>query len=118
MKKSEGYQYELIDVNRGRYRQILANYAETVQQQFAKAYREKDAVAFNQYSKEILNFIEDMDQLLTTPEDFLWGKWISEARSWGTTPLEANIFEKNARNLITFWGDECNILQPINGLEC
>ena len=32
-------------------------------------------------------------------------KWISAARAWGRTPQEKDYFERNARTIITVWGD-------------
>ena len=32
-------------------------------------------------------------------------KWIEDARSWGTTPEEKDYFERDARNILTTWGD-------------
>jgi alpha-N-acetylglucosaminidase len=34
------------------------------------------------------------------------GKWIADARRWGTTPEEQDLYEFNARDLITLWGDK------------
>ena len=47
-----------------------------------------------------------MDRLLATKKDFSLGKWLNAAKSWGTTPEEKKLYEKNARNLITLWGDK------------
>ena len=50
--------------------------------------------------------MEDMDRLLATRKDFLLGKWIGEARRNGITPAEKDLYEKNARDIITLWGDK------------
>jgi alpha-N-acetylglucosaminidase len=47
-----------------------------------------------------------MDRLLATRADFLLGRWLNAAKSWGTTPAEKDLYEKNARNLLTLWGDK------------
>lgn len=39
------------------------------------------------------------------------GRWLNDARSWGTTLEEKNLYEKNARNLITLWGDKNSTLR-------
>ena len=33
------------------------------------------------------------------------GPWLTSARSWGKTEAEKNLYEQNARDLITLWGD-------------
>jgi len=102
LKNSEGYQFDLVDLTR----QVMANYASTMQQQFAQDYKDKDLAAFQKHSDAFITLIEDMDKLLATQEDFLLGRWLNSAKSWGTTESEKKLYEKNARNLITLWGDE------------
>ena len=99
---SVGYRYDLVDVTR----QVLANYASPLQQSIATAYSKKDIASFRKYSAEFIQLIEDMDTLLRTHPDFLLGKWIEDARSWGVTPEEKNLYEFNARDLVTLWGDK------------
>src|SRR5262249_8119673 len=52
-----------------------------------------------------LQLISDMDALLATRKDFLLGPWIADARNCGGTPGEKALYERNARDLITLWGD-------------
>ena len=108
---SEGYRYDLVDITR----QVLANYSNQLQQQFAQAYQNKDTATFDKESAEFLDLIDDMEKLLATHENFLLGKWISDARSWGITPEEQNLYEFNARDLVTLWGDkDCSLHEYSN----
>ncbi len=100
-KTSDGFQYDLVDVTR----QVLANYALPLQRKIVAAYERKDINGFKKLSAAFITLIEDMDQLLATRKDFLLGPWISDARRWGITPQEKALYERNARNLITLWGD-------------
>lgn len=102
LKESEGFRYDLVDVTR----QVLANHATNIQQQFAEDYENKDIEAFKKHSAAFIALIEDMDRLLATQENFLLGKWLNDAKSWGTTEEQERLYEKNARNLITMWGDK------------
>jgi alpha-N-acetylglucosaminidase len=99
---SQGYQYDLVDITR----QVLANYALPLQQQIAADYEKKDTAAFKQHSLEFIALIDDLDTLLGTRQEFLLGKWIADARRWGTTPKEQDLYEFNARDLVTLWGDK------------
>ncbi len=101
-RESDGFEYDLVDITR----QVLANYASPLQQKIALAYQQKDIISFKKYSTEFLELIEDMDILLGTRNDFLLGKWIKDARSWGVTPEEKNLYEFNARDLVTLWGNQ------------
>jgi alpha-N-acetylglucosaminidase len=97
-----GFEYDLVDVTR----QVLANYASPLQQRIAKAYHQHDGVSYAKYAAEYLELIDDMDSLLATRQEFLFGKWLHDARSWGVTPAEKDIYEFNARDVVTLWGDK------------
>ncbi len=105
-EKSDGFQYDLVDVTR----QVLATYALPLQQEIAKAYRENDKTKFNKLSAEFIELIDDMDRLLATRQDFLLGTWVADARNCGTTESEKALYEQNAKDLITLWGDANNRL--------
>jgi alpha-N-acetylglucosaminidase len=100
-RNSDGFNYDLVDVTR----QVLANYALPLQRKWVKAYQEKNAAEFKLYSGQYLQLISDMDRLLASRKDFLLGPWIADARSWGTMASEKALYERNARDLITLWGD-------------
>jgi len=102
LKQSDGFQYDLVDVTR----QVLANYASPLQQKMAQAYQNKDQQQFKLYSSQFLELMDDMDALLSTRKDFLLGKWINEARANGVMDKEKNLYEFNARDLVTLWGDK------------
>jgi alpha-N-acetylglucosaminidase len=102
LKNSDGFRYDLVDVTR----QVLANYASVVQQRFVRAWKEKDTAGFRRSSRQFLALMDDMDRLLATRKDFLLGRWIKEARACGVTPAESDLYEKNARDLVTLWGDK------------
>jgi len=44
----------------------------------------------------------------------LLGPWIADARSWGATPVEKDLCERNARELLTVWTDLDNITDYSN----
>ncbi len=110
-KNSDGFQYDLVDITR----QVLANYALPLQQEIAVAYQQKDTAGFTRYSKAFLVLISDMDRLLQTRRDFLLGPWLASARQCGITAPEKALYERNARDLITLWGDAAN---PLHEYSC
>jgi alpha-N-acetylglucosaminidase len=94
---------------------VLANYALPLQRKFVEAYKNKDLASFKTYSNQFIALIEDMDKLLATRKDFMLGPWINDARKWGTNEKEKNLYELNAKDLITLWGDkDC----PLNEYAC
>lgn len=104
--KRDAFQQDLVDVTR----QVLANFANHTQQQFAAAYKARDWTAYKKYTTLFVTLIDDLDQLLATRKDFLLGKWLNDARRNGDDVKEKDLFEQNARDLITLWGDkDCGI---------
>ncbi len=110
-KNSDGFQYDLVDLTR----QVLANYALSIHAKLVMAYRNQDRVAYKKYSSEFLQIITDLDSLLGTRRDFLLGQWISDARRSGNDPKEKALYERNARDLITLWGDANS---PLHEYSC
>jgi alpha-N-acetylglucosaminidase len=110
-KNSDGFQYDLVDITR----QVLANYALSVHSKFVRAYLDKDPAGLKRYGDQFLQLIANMDSLLGTRNDFLLGRWISDARNFGTNPKEKALYELNARDLITLWGDANS---PLHEYSC
>jgi alpha-N-acetylglucosaminidase len=104
--EKEEFQYDLVDVTR----QVLANYANHIQRKFSRYYKANDWIAYKKETAVFLSLIDDMDRLLATRREFLLGKWLGDARNYGDDEKEKDLFEQNARDLITLWGDkDCGI---------
>lgn len=85
-------------------RQCLENYFGSLNGQCIAAYRSGDREAVARLSARLLELLDDIDRLVAADTYFLLGKWISDARSMGTTPAERDYFERDARNILTTWG--------------
>jgi alpha-N-acetylglucosaminidase len=109
--KSDGFNYDLVDVTR----QVLVNYAGPLQKKWIRAYQDKNISDFKKYTNQYLQLITDLDMLLATRKDFLLGPWLADARNCGSTLSEKAIYERNARDLITLWGDEKS---PLHEYSC
>ncbi|MGV3765968.1 MAG: alpha-N-acetylglucosaminidase [Chitinophagaceae bacterium] len=110
-KSSSGFQYDLVDLTR----QILADYALPLQRKIAAAWKDKNKPAFTQHTTSFLQLMDDLDQLLATRKEFMLGPWVASARAHGTNEKEKALYEFNAKDLITLWGDEnC----PLNEYAC
>lgn len=97
---SKPYRFDVVDVQR----QLMSNLGQAVHKKAAEAFREKDKAAFALHSARFLELLKDADVLLRTREEFNFDKWLTDARSWGTTPEEKDILEKDATSLVTVWG--------------
>jgi alpha-N-acetylglucosaminidase len=110
-KNSDGFQYDIVDLTR----QVLANYALPLQRKMVGAYQQKDSNQLKLLSDQFIQLIDDMDNLLSTRKEFLLGPWVAEARKNGVTAQEKALYEMNAKDLITLWGDkDC----PLNEYAC
>lgn len=98
-RKSDGYQYDLVNIAR----QVLGNYSSELQKQMSHAYKAKDIKTFHHASEKFIQLGKDVDTLLACRHEFLLGKWVQDARLWGTTMDEKNGYEKNARQILTTW---------------
>lgn len=99
LKDNNSFQYDLVDLSR----QILANYSNELQEEYRLAIDRKDIALHRSIRKSFLELIDDMDLLMSTRKEFMLGPWIEDARFWGTTDEEKDLYEVNARNLLTLW---------------
>jgi alpha-N-acetylglucosaminidase len=102
VRDSDGFRYDLVDITR----QVLANYAAPLQQKWVLAYLQHDLPGFDRFTGQFLELMDDMNALLATRKDFLLGRWIGDARRCGANAAESDLYERNARDIITLWGDK------------
>ncbi len=102
----DGFRYDIVDITR----QVLTEYADVIQAGAARAFAAGDAAGFETAAAAYLELLDDLDRLLETRREFLLGRWLAYARAYGDNAEEADLYEHNARDLITLWGDrDCGI---------
>ena len=103
-KASPAYRYDLADVAE----QVLANAAVEYHKLMVEYKNSKDLVKFEKISNEFLALIDLSDRILSTTEEFMVGTWIEASRKMivGADDWTKDLFEFNARSLITTWGGE------------
>lgn len=97
---SDTYRFDIVDI----MRQCLSDLSIPLHKEITAAYAAEDGKALEAATARFLDLIDDFDRLLGTRSTFLLGKWIADARSWGTTEAEKDLYEWNARTLVTVWG--------------
>ncbi len=97
LQENENYRYDLVDL----MRQTLADYGKTLLDSIAAA----SSADRPELEERFLALILDQDRLLGTLPQFRLGTWTEAARNLGTTQEESDLYEKNARMLLTTWGD-------------
>lgn len=98
------YQKDLVMVSK----QILDNLIIPVRENVNEAYVNKDTVELDKQISIFLGIMDDQNRLLLTQPEFLLGKWIHDARQFGNDSASEAYYEKDARVLITTWGNEGN----------
>lgn len=102
LKSSDSYRFDLVDIQR----QMMTNLGQAIHQKAADAFLAKDSVAFALHSGRFLELLSDVDRLLRTRTEYNFDRWLTDARSWGDTDEEKNLFERNATALVTIWGGD------------
>lgn len=98
---NNNFEYDLVDV----VRQVLAEKGRRTHLEVTAAFNVKDNYAFDRVSRKFLRLIDLQDELLSTRSEFMVGTWINSARDLGQTTQEKDLYEWNARTLITTWGN-------------
>ncbi|MDE5788230.1 MAG: alpha-N-acetylglucosaminidase [Bacteroidaceae bacterium] len=97
LNNNENYRYDLVDL----MRQALADYGKLMLDSIHAA----TGAERTRLSDRFLALILDQDTLLATRPEFRLGRWTEMARALGTNADEKNLYEKNARMLLTTWGE-------------
>ena len=98
--KSKLYRFDIVDVQR----QIMTNLAQRINKAATAAYKAGDLKTFKLHRDRFLELLLDTDKMLASRTEWNFDKWVSDARSWGTTSQEKDQLEEDATSLVTFWG--------------
>jgi len=96
------FEFDLVNV----VRQVLGNYFKNVRDQFTDAYERKDLGRLTDRAKEMIQVLYDMDTILASNKNSLVGDWIASAMTLGKTRAEKNYYERDARKIVTVWGQK------------
>ncbi len=100
---ADAYRYDVVNLTR----QVLGGLGLPFVDSVQAAYDRKDRAALLVAERRVEELLRDLDRLVGTRREFLLGTWLDQAKAWGTTPAERNLYEWNARNIITLWGEKC-----------
>lgn len=106
LKGSDAFVYDFLDITK----QVLANSAQKYHKEMVAAYNAGDSEKFDKISTHFLDLIRLQERVLSTSPEFLVGTWIEQSRTMleGADDWTKDLFEFNARALITTWGDYKN----------
>ena len=90
--------------------QALGNHFAVLRDQFTIAYRTSDLAAARLVAGQMLQLLEDLDALAACDPQLSLKRWLDDASAWGTTSEESAYYRRNARKIITVWGDSKTLL--------
>ena len=97
--QTPGFLYDMTDVTR----QILSELAQPIYKKIDPAYSKDTIGTAKAYTQMIIDIIYDMDELLASNENFLFGSRVEGARSRGATEADAAYYEVIERTFVTYW---------------
>lgn len=101
LRRSSAYRYDLADVAR----QVLSNRSRILLPQIRAAYDTGDITQFEQLTGQWFAAMDLLQQVTATNTQTMLGPWLADARSWASSPAEADRLEYDARSLLTVWGN-------------
>ena len=99
------YLYDAVNIGR----QFLGDLFRPVRDRFAEAWLEKDLDAMDMYGDMMLGLIDDMERLVACHQSFSLERWLESARSFGQSEADKDYYERNARTLVSVWGDSYHL---------
>lgn len=107
---NELFKHDLVDITR----QFIQNKIELIYARIKPAFSAKDIEQLKKVRNIFESLLTDLDDVLQTNDQFLLGKYLTSAKSLATNQLEEQVFEYNARNQITIWGPNGEIVDYAN----
>lgn len=96
------FKFDLINVGR----QVLGNLFSDFRERFTACYKKHDMLGAEKMAAQMDQLIADTDRLLSCSTELNMGKWIRDARDFGTTAQEKRYYEENARCIVSVWGQK------------
>ncbi|MBB4894716.1 alpha-N-acetylglucosaminidase [Streptomyces olivoverticillatus] len=100
LRGSSAYRHDLLDVAR----QSIANRSRQLLPRIKAAYDDGNRTRFGELTRQWLDWMDLLEQAVATSESHLLGRWIADARSWGSSDAERDRLAADALSLLTVWG--------------
>ncbi|XP_070194729.1 alpha-N-acetylglucosaminidase-like isoform X3 [Littorina saxatilis] len=105
-KPNELFLYDLVDVTRNSLQVLSLKFYTEI----TDAFKEKDITALKAAGGKMVDLLTDMETLLASDRHFLLGNWIHDAIAYASDMKETFLLQNNARNQITIWGPDGEIV--------
>ncbi|XP_034050291.1 alpha-N-acetylglucosaminidase-like [Thalassophryne amazonica] len=111
LMSKETFQYDLVDVTRQAIELLTISFYHSIVDAFQRKNLTELMAAG---SVLVLDLLPELNRLLNTNRNFLLGVWLERARSLSVDEKEAQLYDMNARNQLTLWGPDGEILDYAN----
>lgn len=107
LMSKDTFRYDLVDVTR----QVLQVLTTSFYLDIVEAFRsQKLPELLVTGGVLVYDLLPELDRLLSSDHNFLLGVWLERAQALGLDEKEAQLYDMNARNQITLWGPDGEIL--------
>ncbi|XP_030241683.1 alpha-N-acetylglucosaminidase [Drosophila navojoa] len=100
------YEHDLVDITR----QFLQQSFDHVYVNLKSAYRKEQLNRVEYLAGKLLELLADMERILASGEHYLLGNWLEAANRLAPSVEQRPLYEFNARNQLTAWGPNGQIL--------
>ncbi|MFJ8823083.1 alpha-N-acetylglucosaminidase [Streptomyces sp. NPDC102467] len=100
LRRSSAYRNDLLDVSR----QALSNRSRALLPRVKDVYEAGDAAGLDRLARDWLGLMDLLERLLATDSRQLLGRWVAEARAWGSDDAERARLAYDQLSLVTVWG--------------
>ncbi|XP_060666886.1 alpha-N-acetylglucosaminidase [Drosophila nasuta] len=100
------YEHDLVDITR----QFLQVSVDRIYVNLRSAYRKTQSDRFQYLAGKMLQMLDDMERILASGAHFLLGTWLEDAKQLAPSADQRIVYEFNARNQLTIWGPNGQIL--------
>ena len=97
--------------------ELINEQAHNLHAQIRKAWQEKNSEKLKLVSKKFLALFDLKDALLDTRSETRLATWVHDARSWSSVKKEQDLYESNAKNIITTWSIPGNTLNDYSARD-
>ena len=102
----DSYKFDIVNTGR----QTLGMYFHTLRDKFAAAYKSGNTDSVKIVGDMMKDVLIDTEHLTACHSTFSFKNWINSARALGKDEAEKDYYEKNARTLLTVWGENKNLI--------
>ncbi|EDW57700.1 alpha-N-acetylglucosaminidase [Drosophila virilis] len=112
------YEHDLVDITR----QFLQQSFDQIYVNLRSAYRKEQLNRLEYLAGKLLELLDDMERILASGVHYLLGTWLEAAKKLAPSDKLRPLYEFNARNQLTSWGPNGQILdyatKQWSGLMC